>query len=76
MGRLLFHALFVVVGVWLVRRALARADGGDPPAPPRPTEELVRCAHCAILLPRAEARLAGGAIYCSEAHARLGPRKG
>ncbi|MGH8705277.1 MAG: PP0621 family protein, partial [Burkholderiales bacterium] len=37
--------------------------------------ELVRCAHCGVHLPRAEARTAGGRYYCSEEHWRLGPRE-
>jgi uncharacterized protein len=36
--------------------------------------ELVRCAHCGLHLPRAEAREAAGALYCSDEHARLGRR--
>jgi uncharacterized protein len=80
MGRLFFLLVFVLVGVWLVRRALARADA--PPAAragsaaeARPADELVGCAQCGVLLPRGEARSAGGAAYCSEEHARLGPRR-
>ena len=75
MGKLLILILLVVVGVWLVRRALGNAARKDSPAdtpPARASEELVRCAHCGLLLPRGEARQAAGAIYCSEEHARLG----
>jgi uncharacterized protein len=75
MGRLLVLAAFVLIGVWLVRRALARLDRGDAPVQHRPAEDLVRCAQCGVLLPRAEARQASGASYCSEEHARLGPRR-
>ncbi|HUQ75483.1 MAG TPA: PP0621 family protein [Burkholderiales bacterium] len=75
MGKLLVLILLVVVGVWLVRRALRRAARSDDAPKPAASEELVRCAHCSLLLPRAEARQAGGAIYCSEEHARLGPGK-
>jgi len=71
MGRLILVALAVLVLVWLVRRAL-RARGGPVPPPPA---ELVHCAHCGVLLPRAEARGDGGLLYCSEEHARLGPRR-
>jgi uncharacterized protein len=80
MGRLLTLILLVVVAAWLIRRALrrmaardaqparaARADAGP--------EELVRCVHCGLLLPRAEAREAAGALYCSDEHARLGPAR-
>jgi uncharacterized protein len=77
MGRLLVLIVLVVVAVWLIRRSLARmnARGDAPPANPV-RDELVRCAHCGLLLPRAEARIAAGAIYCSEEHARLGPTRG
>ncbi len=71
MGRLILLALAVLVLVWLVRRAL-RSRGRRAPPPPG---ELVSCAHCGVLLPRAEARGAHGAQYCSEEHARLGPRR-
>jgi len=71
MGRLILLALAVLVLVWLVRRAL-RARGGPVPPPPA---ELVGCAHCGVLLPRAEARAADGRHYCSDEHVRLGPRR-
>ena len=73
MGRLLLLALAVLALVWLVRRALrARQAPGDAAKAPG---ELVACAHCGVNLPRAEARGAGGSLYCSEEHARLGPRR-
>ena len=34
----------------------------------------MRCAHCGVHLPRAEARSAGGRHYCSEEHCAAGPR--
>ena len=74
MGRLILLALAVVVLVWLVRRAIAARRRGAPPRDPR-TGELVRCAHCGVHLPRGEARALDGRDYCSEEHARLGPRR-
>lgn len=74
MGRLLILAVLVLAGVWLVRRALARSEGAEAaPRSSKPVEDLVRCAHCGVLVPRAEARDAGGATYCSDEHARRGP---
>jgi len=77
MGKVLVLVVLVVAAVWLIRRAVRRVSRGDaPPADAsssKASEELVRCAHCALLLPRGEARQAAGAIYCSEEHARLGP---
>jgi uncharacterized protein len=76
MGRLLTLLLLVIVAVWLVRRALrasARRDASSAHSSVPSTGDLVRCAHCGLLLPRAEARGSAGEIYCGEEHARLGP---
>jgi uncharacterized protein len=77
MGKLLVLILLVVVGAWLVRRAIRRMNaphGGSSQAS-AVREELVRCAHCGLLLPRSEARPSAGEIYCCEEHARLGPTR-
>jgi uncharacterized protein len=71
MGRLVVLVLLVVLAVWLVRRALRAPAAKQESA--RDPDELVRCAHCGVLLPRGEARGAAGALYCTEEHARLGP---
>ena len=74
MGRLIVLVLLVVLAVWLVRRALRRPASREP-GPSKETQgELVRCAHCGVHLPRAEARETEGALYCSAEHARLGRR--
>ena len=70
MGRLLVLIAFVVLAVWLVRRTLRRLEQPDRPAVKE--GELVACARCGVHLPRSEAREAGGALYCSDEHARLG----
>jgi uncharacterized protein len=73
--RFIILLLLVFVVVWLIRRALrGPARTGDVQQNKPVDGELVRCAHCAILLPRSEARLAEGVVYCSEEHARLGKR--
>jgi uncharacterized protein len=77
-GRLLVLILLVVLAVWFVRRALRRAHDADAQAAApagRTSDELVRCVQCGVLLPRAEARMSAGSIYCSEEHVRLGPSK-
>ena len=76
MGKLLVLILLVVVAAWLIRRALRRAAMPGASETNAVRDELVRCAHCGLLLPRAEARPSAGAIYCSEDHARLGPTRG
>jgi uncharacterized protein len=75
MGRLILLAFAVLILVWLVRRAFGGRQGDAPTVRGAPGE-LVPCAHCGVLLPRAEARRAAdGQTYCGEEHARLGPRR-
>ncbi len=79
MTKLLLIAVAVVALVWLLRRAFSSPRKSDadvpPPSPGAPKGDLVSCAHCAVNLPRSEARSAGGLHYCSEEHWRLGPRE-
>jgi len=76
MGRLVVLILVVVLAVWLIRRAL-RASAGGPARKEGPVQQdLVACARCGVHLPRAEAREAGGQVYCGEEHARRGPDTG
>jgi uncharacterized protein len=76
MGRLVVLILLVVAVAWLVRRALRQARNSDSEKQPPAQADLVSCAQCGMYLPRAEARLAGERAYCSDEHARLGPRQG
>ena len=83
MGKLLFWA-FVIIGVLLLARiiahnkaarATAQAAPRRPAASSSPGESMVRCEHCGIHLPRSEAVMIGGHTWCTQEHARLGPRK-
>jgi len=71
MGRLIALILLVVLAVWLIRRAWRKSLGGGRSQPPL-QQDLIACARCGMHLPRAEAREAGGRLYCGEEHARLG----
>ena len=70
--RLVVLVLLVVLAVWLIRRALRAPDRGPDKADGQTEGELVSCAHCGLHMPRAEAKVRDGTLYCSEEHARLG----
>jgi uncharacterized protein len=72
MGRFLVLVLIVVAIVWLVRRAFRAPDAEEVAQKPAVQGDLVSCARCGVHLPRGEAREAGGALYCTDEHARLG----
>lgn len=70
--------LGVAALIWLVRRAFdpgaGRQDADSVPRaePSREVDELVRCAHCGVHVPRVEAKTQDGRHFCSREHARLG----
>ncbi len=58
------------------KRAIARQQEGTPPAKPAGGEDMVRCAHCGVHLPKSESFLSQGAHFCSDEHRKLGaPRQ-
>jgi uncharacterized protein len=67
---LLIAMVFVVLGVL---RAYQRSLG-KPSAPTRESrvEDMVKCAHCGVNLPRSEAIYSGGAFFCTAEHQKLG----
>jgi uncharacterized protein len=74
--RLIVLILLAVLTVWLIRRALrASKRGEEGQARPPEVGDLVKCARCGVHLPRSEARLADGQLFCGEEHARLGAGK-
>lgn len=73
MSRLLFIVIIVVAVFWLLklyRRQLPKEDMPGKETPGQ-AEDMVRCVHCGVHLPKRESVLAGGKFYCSEAHRRM-----
>jgi len=67
MSKILFFLLLGGAAYWWLRTKRPSA----PPAPPaQAVEDMVRCAHCGVHLPRSEAIGAEAAWFCSEAHQR------
>ena len=62
--------LVVIAVIYFVVRASNRRN--KPPAATA-TESMVRCAHCGVHFPGAEAVSGDGGEYSCEAHRRLGP---
>jgi len=78
MLRVVLLLLGVVALVWLLRRAFdptserSAADRATGSGPSQEVDELVRCAHCGVHVPRVDAQLRDGRHFCSGEHARLG----
>ena len=66
--RYLFLLLLILVGIYLLRKALgAGSRGGDRP-PEGKVANMVRCRHCGTYLPQDEAVSSEGRWYCSAEH--------
>ena len=71
MAKFFVFLAVVAVIIWLARAPSRRRErtSGQPGGQP-----MVRCAHCGVHFPRAEALAEGERAYCSEEHRRLGAR--
>lgn len=68
--------LIVIVFVAaMVLRAYKRSLN-KPAAPARDSkpEDMVKCAHCGVNLPRSEAIYSGGVFFCTPEHQKLGKK--
>lgn len=68
MSRLLFFAVIAAVVYWLFKSYQKQLPENDDA--PDVVEDMVRCVHCGVHLPKHESILAGGEYFCSEAHRR------
>jgi uncharacterized protein len=81
MLRVVLLLLGVAALIWLLRRGVDPGSGrraaerAKRARPAREVDELVRCAHCGVHLPRVEAQTQNGRQFCSPEHARLGSRE-
>ncbi len=67
--------LLVVIGLllayWILKRyRRGLGDGGETRPAPGAGEDMVRCAHCGVHLPRSESITTQGSFYCSAEHQR------
>ena len=69
MKYILLLALGLIVVYWVLKRYHRRVPRpGTPPA--TGSEDMVRCAHCGVHLPRSESLTTQGKFYCTPEHRR------
>lgn len=68
--------LLLIVVVWVIFLVIKRYQRSlkDADIPPKPVEDMVKCAHCSVNLPRGEAVYTQGDFYCTVEHQRLGKK--
>jgi uncharacterized protein len=69
--------LLIAIGfvAWALFRSYLRSLN-KPPVSTRESvvEDMVKCAHCGVNLPRSEAIYSGGELFCSPEHQKLGKK--
>lgn len=69
--------VLLVIGfvVWGIVRAYQRSLVKPPSSAKAPVvEDMVKCAHCGVNLPRSEAIYSGGELFCTPEHKQLGKK--
>ncbi len=69
MAKLLLIVGVTILIVWLLKGGRGRRRV-EPKSNGRVAEDMVRCQVCGVNLPRSEALLSQGRIYCCEEHRR------
>ncbi len=68
MSRLIFLIAIVIAIYLLVRSYRKKTSLQDKSVSKDTVEDMVRCAHCGVHLPRGEALLVSGDYFCGIAH--------
>ncbi|GJL76263.1 PP0621 family protein [Nitrosomonas sp.] len=73
MGKLFFFLIIAVLVYWIIKTRTPEEteipeDDTAENATPKSLEEMVRCAHCGVHLPRSESVTSQGAFFCSNDH--------
>lgn len=78
LAKLLLWVVVIIAALFATRLLTQKKNSARPKTPraatPKHAEQMVRCAHCGIYLPRSEALMSNDHTWCSLDHAKLGPR--
>lgn len=72
MGKILLLVVIGLVIFVIIKRY--KQSLKMPQATARPAEDMVKCAHCTVNLPRGEALYSQGEFFCTSEHQKLGKK--
>jgi len=73
-GKILLLIIIGVVVYALIRNYKRSLDKPAAPAREHTVEDMVKCAHCGVNLPRSEAIYSSGDFFCTPEHKQLGKK--
>ena len=68
MTKLLLIVGVTILIVYLLKRSARGGGNVAAPKPGKEVEDMVRCRVCGVNLPRSEALMSRGQVYCCEEH--------
>ncbi|MBI1965032.1 MAG: preprotein translocase subunit YajC [Betaproteobacteria bacterium] len=71
--KIILLVLGLLLVCWILRSYRGRLRGDGPRPASGAGEDMVRCAHCGVHLPRGESIVTQGSFYCSPEHQREHP---
>lgn len=72
MGKILLLIIIGLVAYAILRGYRRSLDKPASPAAKDTVEDMVKCAHCKVNLPRSEAIYSSGEFFCTPEHQKLG----
>ena len=72
MGKILLLIIIGLVVYAVIRNYQRSLNQPSATSRERTAEDMVKCAHCGVNLPRSEAIYSGGDFYCTPEHKQLG----
>ena len=70
MAKIILLVLGLVLVYWTLKSYRRGVDRHDAPPPAKAGEDMVRCEHCGVHLPRSESITTRGVFYCTAEHQR------
>jgi uncharacterized protein len=72
LAKLILLALIGLLIYWILKSYARNAQrSADKPPAASDVEDMVRCTHCGVNLPKSESILSQGNFFCSDEHRKL-----
>ena len=71
MAKIILLVLGLLLVYWILKGYRRSIERRGAPPPKQGSEDMVRCAHCGVHLPRSESVATQGRFFCTREHERL-----
>lgn len=65
-GKLIFFVIIVLLVYWIIKSR--QPENTETDSPPESIEDMVRCTHCGVHLPKSESIASEDMFFCSDEH--------